>query len=43
MKKVIKSETLKDLDKVLGTKGVKKAGPPMTDALYDKLKDNSVA
>jgi len=43
MKKIIHSETLKDLEKAIGSKGVKKAGAPLTDSLYKKLKEHSVA
>lgn len=33
----------KYIEKVLGTKGVKKGGKPLTDSLYDKTKENRVA
>ena len=43
MGKKIQSKALSELTRSLGSKGVKKGGKPLTDELYDKVKDNSVA
>ena len=43
MKKVIKSEVLKDIDKLLGTKGKRQPGKPLADEMFEKTKKNKVA
>jgi len=43
MKKVITSDKLKDIEKLLGSKGVKTGGAPLTDALSEKVKNHKIA
>ena len=43
MKKTITSDKLEAIEKLLGSKGLKKGGIPLTDALYDKTKEHRIA
>ena len=43
MKKPIKNKVLEDIEKLIGHKGPKKPGAPLTDDLQNKTKHNRVA